>query len=91
MYRRWKRFHKLINFWTLSSQEYCSLCERLHTDTTISTYDIHKWYVEDAHCKDKNSPDIYDFINAAPPVSGMSTAASLYLYILIMITLERLS
>ncbi|XP_063883307.1 alpha-(1,3)-fucosyltransferase C-like isoform X2 [Scylla paramamosain] len=90
-YFRWKRFHKLFNFWALSSQEYCSLCERLHTDNTTKTYDIHKWYVEDAHCKTKNSPDVYDFINAAPQISNMGTARSLLICVLIMVPLAWFS
>lgn len=62
---RWKRYHQMFPFWALQSQEYCALCERLHTDSTTKTYDMHKWYVEEAHCKSKNSPDIYNFINKA--------------------------
>lgn len=70
LYCRWKRYHQMFSFWALTSQEYCSLCERLHTDNTTKAYDMYKWYVQDAHCKSKSSPDIYDFINAASRISG---------------------
>lgn len=88
-YFRWKRHHKMFSFWALTSQEYCSLCERLHTDTTPKTYDMYKWYVQDARCKSKNSPDIYDFINTASRINRASLTLCFgvyYLFVTIILT-----
>lgn len=61
-YFRWKRFHQMFGRWTLVSQQYCDLCEKLHTDTTTKIYDMQKWYVGGAQCKNQNSADIKRFI-----------------------------
>ncbi|KAK4323944.1 hypothetical protein Pmani_005403 [Petrolisthes manimaculis] len=57
-YFRWKRFHIVRqDFYT-----FCKLCEKLHTDTTPKTYDIQKWFVEESHCRTKDTPEISTFL-----------------------------
>ncbi|KAK8732032.1 hypothetical protein OTU49_007147 [Cherax quadricarinatus] len=62
-YFRWKRFHQLIHGWATVSRPFCDLCERLHTDTSTSVYDLQRWFADESRCRTFESKDIAPFIN----------------------------
>ncbi|XP_042872463.1 alpha-(1,3)-fucosyltransferase C-like isoform X1 [Penaeus japonicus] len=48
--------------WARVARAYCTLCERLHTDTKAKTYNLFQWFVDKSHCLSRSSPRIRAFI-----------------------------
>ncbi|XP_042872469.1 alpha-(1,3)-fucosyltransferase C-like [Penaeus japonicus] len=61
-YFKWKTYYFVSSDWIQRAQAFCALCESLHADNSTKVYDLSKWFVEEAHCLAKTTPEIGDFI-----------------------------
>lgn len=94
--RRWKENYFVARGdWARVARAYCTLCERLHTDTTPKVYDLFDWFVSKSHCLSRSSPRVRAFIGGyryshyiAFLVSVVVLAAVVFAFVLTVLVAE---